>query len=55
MHTNADLPTIRRLRRSAPPISNGHDAATEGVLAAGLDNLAQRIEAIAARLETSHL
>jgi cell division protein ZapA len=47
--------TLRRLRRVPPPAANGHDAATEGVLAAGLENLAARIEAIAHRLETAHL
>jgi cell division protein ZapA len=46
---------LRRMRRAPPPAANGHDAATERVVAAGLENLAERIEAIAERLETSHL
>jgi cell division protein ZapA len=37
-----------------PPAGNGA-AADEGKLAAGIENLAQRIEAIAVRLETSHI
>ena len=39
---------------TARPAANGaaHD---EGLAAAGIENLAQRIEAIAARLETAHI
>lgn len=48
--------TLRRLRRqSAAPAGNGHDPAMEGAVAAGLENLAARIEAIAERIERSHL
>jgi cell division protein ZapA len=49
---------LLRARRGAAAASNGqgrHDAAAEAVLAAGIDNLAARVEAIAARLESSHL
>jgi cell division protein ZapA len=47
--------TVRRLRRGQVPATNGRDAAAETVLANGIDNLAQRIEAIAVRLEKSQL
>ena len=46
--------SLRRARRSAAT-SNGHDAAAERALAAGIENLAQRIEAIAERLERPQL
>jgi cell division protein ZapA len=49
---------LLRARRGAAAAGNGqgrHDAAAEAVLAAGIDNLAARVEAIAARLENSHL
>jgi cell division protein ZapA len=48
---------LLRARRGAAQ-GNGqgrHDAAAEAVLAAGIDNLASRVEAIAARLEKSHV
>lgn len=40
---------------SAPRRSGNGAATAEGKLAAGIEHLAQRIEAIAARLETPHI
>ncbi|MBV8650440.1 MAG: cell division protein ZapA [Alphaproteobacteria bacterium] len=50
--------TARKQRRngaSAPPATpaQDRDAATEAVLAAGIESLADRIEAVAARLEST--
>ena len=43
----------KQQRRNGPPasIAQDRDAATEAVLAAGIESLADRIEAVAARLE----
>jgi cell division protein ZapA len=52
--------TVLRARRgTAAAAGNGqagrHDSATEAVLATGIESLAARIEAIAVRLENTHL
>jgi cell division protein ZapA len=47
--------SLRRLRRTPAQPANGHDAGAERALAAGIENLAARIEAIAERLETSQV
>jgi cell division protein ZapA len=49
---------VLRARRGAAATGGGpgrHDAATETVLAAGIESLAARIEAIAARLENTQV
>ena len=50
---------VLRARRGAAAAGNGqagrHDSAAEAVLASGIESLAARIEAIAVRLENTHL
>jgi cell division protein ZapA len=46
---------LRRQRRSAAVGGSSYGSTADGVLATGIENLAERIEAIAARLEKTHL
>jgi len=51
----ADMTSASRTRPSGirATVTHDHDAATEAVLAAGIESLAARIEAVAARLEST--
>jgi cell division protein ZapA len=46
---------LRRQRRPSSLVANGHAGQADTALASGIDSLAQRIEAIAERLEKTHL